>query len=55
MDASLRKSSTRLSIETALSELRKCRGNVYDAAVVDAGLSFLPDGNAEWHLTHKCG
>lgn len=42
-----------LSIETALAELRKGRGTVYDAAVVDAGLSFLSEVNPDWHLAHR--
>jgi hypothetical protein len=42
-----------LSIETALAELHKSRGTVYDAAVVDAGLSFLREVNPDWHLKHS--
>jgi HD-GYP domain-containing protein (c-di-GMP phosphodiesterase class II) len=42
-----------LSIETALAELRKGRGTAFDAAVVDAGLSFLSDVNPDWHMSHR--
>ncbi|MEI8169625.1 MAG: HD-GYP domain-containing protein [Rhodoferax sp.] len=42
-----------LNIETGLAEIQKGRGTVYDAAVVDAGLSFLSKINADWHLAHR--
>jgi HD-GYP domain-containing protein (c-di-GMP phosphodiesterase class II) len=42
-----------LSTETALTELRKGRGTSFDAAVVDAGLSFLSEVNPDWHMSHR--
>jgi putative nucleotidyltransferase with HDIG domain len=36
----------------ALAELRQGRGTIYDEAVVDAGLTFLGNVDADWHRRH---
>lgn len=40
-------------MEEALDELRNGRGSIYDAKVVDAGLSFFSEVGAEWHRKHR--
>lgn len=42
-----------LPLALALEELRTGRGRIYDAQVVDAGLSFFPDVDADWHKQHR--
>ena len=37
----------------ALEELRNGRGRIYDADVVDAGLSFFSEVGEDWHRTHR--
>lgn len=39
-------------LNEALTELCRGRGTIYDAEVVDAGLSFFGDVNAAWHERH---
>lgn len=41
------------NMEVALTELRRGRGTTYDAAVVDAGLTFLAGVDSEWHHAHR--
>ena len=40
-------------MEEALGELKNGRGTIYDAEVVDAGLSFFSEVGAEWHRKHR--
>lgn len=39
-------------MDEARAELLRGRGQVYDAAVVDAGLSFFAKVGADWHRSH---
>ncbi|MCG2576968.1 HD domain-containing protein [Dechloromonas sp. XY25] len=40
-------------LNEALRELREGRGKIYDADVIDAGLSFFADVDSEWHRRHR--
>jgi len=41
------------SLQEALDELRRGRGRIYDAEVVDAGMQFFSQVTPEWHRQHR--